>query len=156
MLEYFIAPSVVALLVLSAQYFVFPRLEREKTKAVELFKHQKDTFGRVIELVDQCINSQNLQMLDQEKFRGHRPTSHPDMQEVNRIYSQLILLAGDQTIPKAFIDFFGPTIGGDVLVKRGELILSLRNELYDRKMALSPEEVGFYYNTNADDERKDS
>ncbi len=145
-LEYFIAPSVVALLVLGVQFLVLPRLEREKTRVVELFKHRKDVFVQAIRLVDQQINAQHLMKLNPTMFKGHVPLNAANTNDVNRIYSDLLLLAENSDVPQAFSEFFASTIGGDILVKRGAFILRLRKELYATSVDLQPEKVPFYIN----------
>ena len=42
--QYLIAPGVVAVILLFAQYFTQPKIEREKAREIELFKHKKEIF----------------------------------------------------------------------------------------------------------------
>jgi len=144
--QYFVAPGVVALIVIAAQYVFVPKMEREKTRESELFRHQKSIFLHAIEIVDRILNAQQLEKLDPEKFKGHQPLVNvPTTEEVNKVFSQLVLLTYDEDIPKGFGHFFGPKIGGDILAKRGEFIVSLRKELYKKHTSTPAAKIPFYY-----------
>jgi hypothetical protein len=145
--QYLVAPGVVALIVIVAQYFLLPKIESEKARATQLFQHKREVCLDAIRLVDKHINAQNLSGLD-GMFQGHKPGVHVPTDEINSVLAQLILsITDEKDIPNKFVNFFGPTIAGDVLVKRGEFILSLRREIYNKKYCdLSADKIGFYYN----------
>jgi hypothetical protein len=134
--QYFLAPVITALVILSVQFFVQPILETKKVANVELWKDKKNTFLEAVNLVDEKY--QTLQF-DQSN-KNDIATKFTNIAEVNRIYVKLLILSKDQTIPEKFWHFFDDTVKGFSPAERGEFILLLQKEL-GQKNKTPPEKI---------------
>lgn len=119
-IQYFIAPIVTAT-VIARQYFLLPKLEREKTKEVELWKNKKDTFIKAINLIDEKYETLN--------FGDGMSSVFNKEQEVNKIYTELLLFSKDAEIPEMFWKFFDSKTAILSAQDRGKFISILRKDL---------------------------
>jgi hypothetical protein len=130
---------VVGVIMLMAQLFITPKIERDKLVAQEQWKAKRIAFSEAISLVDQHFSAGNWTGPDVPKKQT--PTvEKPSPLEINRVYSELMLLSEDIKIPKAYITFFNT---GGSAGTRGEFIIMLRKELFKSEISIKPEDIPF-------------
>ena len=136
-LQYFLAPLITALIIFIAQFFLLPKLEKNKTAQVELWKEKKDVFIQSIELIDrryQCLS-----------FGGKKGDGSVfnEPEKVNKIYTKLLILSENPSIPKKFWRFFDNLVSKYTPAERGEFILLLQKEL-GQKNNTKPENIPYF------------
>jgi len=149
MSEYFIE-FVFAVILL----FIAVHTAIKTARGTQLLQHKRDVFVEAIQLVDKHINAQENLRNFGGMFAGHIPLDHVPTEDINRVLSQLVMLsASNEEIVTTFTDFFGETIGGDILVKRGSFVNLLQKDLYKKKTTLLPERIPFYVNKTEPSDR---
>ncbi|MCK4905080.1 hypothetical protein KAS42_02385 [bacterium] len=143
-LKYFIAPAVVALILLVAQFILHPLLEKKIIMKKELWLEKKEVYWESIYLIDKSYDSLAL---SKEGYPGHIPTKNkPNTQEINEVYRKLFLLSENEDIPVIFIRFFDKDSKFSAAL-RGEYIKLLRKDLDGFKIRTDSEKIPFFYNT---------
>lgn len=138
-----LAGIVVGLFMLMAQLWTLPRLERNKLIKQERWKAKKDAFAVAIKLIDRHFSATSW--LGPQVPKDFIPSKDkPTSNEINNALAQLLLISDNNGIPKRFIKFFAK---GNVSSpgSRGEFILLLREELFETKSDLKPEEVPYFF-----------
>ncbi len=135
-IQYFLAPITTGVIIFIAQFFLLPKLERNKVAQVELWREKKDVFIKSVELIDE-----KYQSLDFGK--GHKTTFSKPM-EVNKIYTRLLILSENQKIPDKFWKFFDNSVLKYTPAERGEFILLLQKEL-GLKSDTRPNEIPYIF-----------
>ena len=135
-LQYFLAPIITGAIIFIAQFFLLPRLEKNKTAQVELWREKKDAFIKSVELIDE-----KYQSLDFGKGSKSIFSKSP---EVNKIYIRLLILSENKDIPNRFWKFFDNSKSQFTPIERGEYILLLAKEL-GSKNDTQPDEIPYIY-----------
>lgn len=134
-LKFFIAPITTGSFILVVQFFLLPKLERNKTAQIEFWKERYKSFIMALELVDKKYGS-----LD---FGNGNKGVFNEESEVNKVYTKLLILSGNKDIPEKFWKFFDNSRKKLTPVERGEFILLLQKEL-GQKNKTKPEKIPFF------------
>lgn len=121
------------------QFFVLPRLEREKTTQRELWKTKKEVFLDSITLVDRVLACVPWDGAPADYLASVE--DFPDTNELNKQLHQLLLLSDDIRIPQKFVHLIS---GISDSTDRSDFLLLLRRELSGSKLKLSAEEFPFF------------
>ena len=145
--QHLVAPVVVGVVMLLGQWWIQPKIAEAEAKKRERQTMKRDAFVQAMALVDQHLNAQREL---HKFFEGHVASGTPvSSATVNQMISAVYLLADNPSIPLVVCELFGDKLGGDVLVKRGELVNAMRLELYATMELQKPEEIPFYLNRQA-------
>jgi hypothetical protein len=118
-------------------------LERNKLIQQEHWKAKRDAFASAIKLIDRHFAATNWSGPDiPSDFipTKNRPTGN----EINDVLVQLLLVSDKNEIPNRFIKFFAKGFVSSAGT-RGEFILLLREELFEAKSDMKPEEVPYFF-----------
>jgi len=140
--QYFIAPVLTGMVVLIGQFFVLPKLEAEKVRAVSLFEKKQDTFLKAIKLVDkQILSHPSISHINQE----HNIEEISTRKEEKEKFSKIKIYKKKDDIYKLFMNFFNGTLPNNFYSQRGELIIQIKKELGLPIGSLKSDEMGFYF-----------
>ncbi len=137
-IEYFIAPAVVGIVVIIAQFFIQPKIQKEITAQSELWLKKEEIYIKTIGLVDKRFDSMF--------FKDSKPTVEPPTtQEINEVFRQLLLLCDDDEIIIRFQKFMDISIYEYCSpVNRGGFINLLRKDLSKKKFSIKSEEIPYF------------
>lgn len=131
-------PIVAAIVVLVAQVFVQPIIQKRITTQTELWLHKMKTYIKAIELVDMKFDSL--------KFSEAEPVGEPPAEkEINGVYRELLLISDNQEIVVSFQKFMSTFSNNyNSPVNRGKFIKLLRTDLGKPKLAIKDELIPYF------------
>lgn len=132
----------VAVVMLMFQIFIEVWRSKRKLIAEEGWKAKKQTFVDAIILVDRSMQASTAwEGLDDGFVPEGTP---PSSLELNQAFSQLMLTAENPEIPRLFRCFFDRNQTYD-LSTRGKFLLLLRDELFQEKISIEPDEIPWFH-----------
>lgn len=144
LLQYFIAPGIVALIVIILQLFFGHIIASKELKSKEAWLEKKKVFSEALSILDRGLLSREIEELPDKKRRHVPiPSEEPSPQELNNTYRSLLLVAKNPDILRSFMKL---TEQGGYLSERAQFINLLRDELFGSKFKIHEGEVGFFLN----------
>ena len=137
-LEFFIAPTVVALIVIIAQFFIQPLMQKNITAQSELWLHKKEIYIKAIAIIDKRFDSM--------VFGSSQQTAEPPTnKEINEVYRELLLVCDDDEILIRFQKFMDTSVEGYCSpANRGDFINLIRKDLGESKFSIKPEKIPYF------------
>ncbi len=142
--QYFMAPVIVALIVIIFQLLFSHIVASRKLKVKEEWLEKKRVFSEALRVLDKSFSSGDIIEPSNEKRHIPLPNEKPSSQEMNEAYRGLLLVVKNPEILRFFIKLMGQ--GGN-LVERARFINLLRKELFGSTFEINVGEVGFFLNT---------
>ncbi|MDA2922458.1 hypothetical protein MYX07_04310 [Patescibacteria group bacterium AH-259-L07] len=138
LLEFFIAPAVAALIVIIAQFFIQPLMQKNITARSELWLHKKEIYIKTIAIIDKRFDSM--------VFKNSRPVADPPTnKEFNEVYRELLLVCDDDEILIRFQKFMDTSVEGYCSpANRGDFINLIRKDLGKSKFSIKPKEIPYF------------
>ena len=129
---------IVALVVIVAQFFIQPAMQRKVTSQSELWLHKKDVYIKTIELVDKRFDSM--------EFKDAKPINEPPTsKEINSIYRQLLVFCDDDKILTDFEKIMNISVEGYCSpANRGKFIKLLRKDLGKSKLSIIDDKMPYF------------
>ena len=135
--KYLVAPIILSIIVIGAQFFIQPRMEKRITAQTELWLQKKQAYIETIKLIDKKFDS--LQ------FKDSAPTrSRPTDKETNDAYTQLLFFCDNEEIIIEFQKFMDVSKDYCSPANRGSFIKLLREDLGKSKLSIVDEEVPYF------------
>ncbi len=136
-IQYFIAPIIMALITIGAQIKIQPIVQKRIKKEEELWIKKRDLYISTIEMVDKRFDSLS--------FGDNKPiTDPPKNQERNKIYRELLLVSDNEEIPTRFYGFMDDSKQECNPVARAEFIALLRQDLGKSKLGIGHDKIPYF------------
>ena len=141
-LQFFISPLAVAILMLFAQYFLQPLIQKKITSSNELWLNKKEILVKSIDIAYRYWDSEKF-----DDIRGNHITiSKPSSSELNQILSGLYLSVDNQDVITKFTALFSENISPGLI---GDYIKSVRKELNQKELTIPSDMMMGFYNTES-------
>jgi len=136
--EHLVAPAVVGLIVIAAQFFLQPLIQERIASRSELWIQKRALYATALELVDKQFGSLT--------FGGQSPINRqPTTDELNAVYRQLFLYADDKEIITMFRKFMDASIENyNSPYNRGRFLIRLRQDLGKSATSLSADTIPYF------------
>lgn len=134
-----IAPLLSAFIVLIAQFFLQPSIQKRIKAQEELWLHKKQIYIKTIELIDNKFDSMN--------YGDSKPIKEePETEKINNIFRELLMVCDNQEIITNFQNFMDNSIKDYCSpANRGSYIKLLRSDLGGKsKLSIADEKIPYF------------
>ena len=136
--EYFLAPAMVAIIVIFVQFFIQPEVQKKATIKTELWLEKKRIYVETVKMIDKRFDSM---FFDSAEPIVNTPTT----QEINKVFRELLLMCDNDEIIIKFQSFMDYSVEDYCSpASRGDFINLIREDLGKDKFSIKPEVIPYF------------
>jgi hypothetical protein len=146
LLQFFVAPAVVGILVVFGQALLQPWVSGEIHTKTEHWNAKRSAFVQALAVVDKQFAAHPFDVGPDATKVPVQAAKEPDPSEINSAYNNLVLIADNRNIVDAFLGCLGAREGQSTVwhEERVRLLKLMRAELGFEPLDLKPEDVRFW------------
>jgi len=144
LLEHFVAPIVVGLVVLVGQFFIQPFIAQRQEILTAGWQAKRNCYIQAVNLVNQKFASMKWDGPDAANVE-YKKSNPPTSEELNKCYTELILFSENKEIIRIYLACFGilPEMRPIKQEYRIKLLELMRKDLKFKAMHIEPDLVKF-------------